>query len=310
MSTHPEHPGPGARDTVTDSERTAWLVPTAVLGGLGALLLLGGGGAVMAASLSIEQRQVDTTVTEPVDTVVVDGHAAVIEVVTADVPDPRVEAVYAGIGLEQAPEPRVEDGRLILDALPSGSWPGAGTEIDVRVTVPADDEPVDLRLSSDAGVLSAQGRFGDVDLGTEAGVVQFGGGARTLTLTSEVGTVVVTGAQVEESVDVHTEVGATDVRLTGEAPTRTSITTSSGAIEAVLPETDYWVPQLPAGDADPGELTAAAVCADAPEDRACLYVSSALGAADVSYAGDSSAPPPWPSTPATGPTAADLGREA
>lgn len=291
MSTNPEHPGPAARDTVTDTERTAWLVPTAVLGGIGALLLLGGGGAAMAASLSIERHQVDTTVTEPVDTVVVDGHAAVIEVVTADVPDVRVEAVYAGIGLDRAPEPRVADGRLTLDALPAGSWLGAGAEIDVRVTVPADDEPVDLRLSGDAGALTAEGEFGDVRLDTEAGVVQMGGSARSLWVASEVGHVVVDGARVREDVDVHTEVGATEVRLLGDAPRRVAITTGAGAIEASVPDARWWTPAVAGADErDPEDLSAATVCAEAPEDRPCLYVSSAVGATEVTFGGRSVTP--------------------
>ncbi len=289
MSTLPEHPAPArpaARDVVGETERTAWLVPTAVLGGLGALLLLAGGGAAMAASLSIEQRQVDTTVTEPVDTVVIDGHAAVLEVVTADVPDLRVEAVYAGLGLDRVPEPRVEDGRLTLDALPSRPWPGAGAEIDVRVTVPADDEPVDLRLSGDAGTISAQGDFGDVRLDTEAGVVQMGGSARSLWVASEVGHVVVDGARVREDLDVHTEVGATEVRLLGDAPRRVAITTGAGAIEASVPDAPWWSPVVAGADErDPEDLTAATVCAAAPEDRPCLFVSSAVGAAEVTSGG-------------------------
>lgn len=289
MSTFPEHPAPAhpaARDVVGETERTAWLVPTAVLGGLGALLLLGGSGAAMAASLSIEQRQVDTTVTEPVDTVVVDGHAAVIEVVTADVPDLRVEAVYAGLGLDRVPEPRVEDGRLTLDALPSSPWPGTGAEIDVRVTVPADDEPVDVRLSGDAGALSVQGDFGDVRLDAEAGVLQMGGSARNLWMASEVGHVVVDGARVREDLDVHTEVAATEVRLLGDAPRRVAITTGTGAIEASVPDAPWWTPAVAGADErDPEDLTAATVCAAAPEDRPCLFVFSAVGAAEVTSGG-------------------------
>ncbi|MFI7580146.1 hypothetical protein [Kocuria kalidii] len=288
MSTRTEHPGPTDQDVVGENERTAWLVPTAVLGGLGALLLLAGGGAAAAASLSIEQRQVDTTVTDPVDTVVVDGHAAVIEVVTADVPDLRVEAVYAGIGLDRAPEPRVEDGRLSLDALPSSSWPGAGTEIDVRVTVPADDEPVDLQLSGDAGALNVEGDFGDVRLDTEAGVIEVSGSARSLWAASEVGAVDLDGVRVVEDLDVHTEVGATEVRLLGDAPRRVAVTTGAGAIEATVQDAGWWTPVVAgAEDRDPADLTAATVCAAAPEDRPCLYVSSAVGAAEVTYGGRS-----------------------
>ena len=303
-----QHPRSDAQRPVSRGERTAWLLPTAVLGGLGALLLLGGAGAATALALSVEEQRVTATVTEPVDSIVVDGRSAVVEVVTAEAADLRVEAVYAGFRLGEAPQPQVQEGVLTVEAVAADDWiPGPDSGMRIRITVPADDEPVDLRLSSDAGVLSAQGRFGDVDLGTEAGVVQFGGGARTLSASSAVGTVVVSGAQIDEALDVHTEVGATDVRLTGEAPERTSITTSSGAIEAVLPETDYWVPQVPAGTADPGGP--AAVCADAPEDRPCLYVSAALGAADVSYVGNPAAPLRGPSTAATAPSGADLGRD-
>lgn len=310
MSTHPEHAVPGqpaapgsahdplqgppqrpAPDTVGQSERAAWLVPTAVLGGLGALLLLGGGGAAMAASLSIEERRVDTTVTAPVDTVAIDGRSAVIEVVTADVPDLRVEAVYAGIGLDRAPEPLVRDGRLTVAAPPSGSWFGTGGGMQVRVTVPADDDPVDLRLSGDAGTLSARGDFGDVRLDTEAGVVQMGGSARSLWAASEVGTVLVDGARVREDVDVHTEVGATEVRILGDAPRRVAITTGAGAIEASVPDAEWWTPAVAgAGERDPEELTVATVCATAPEDRPCLYVSSEVGAAEVTSGGRSLRP--------------------
>lgn len=302
---------PDAQHPLSRGERTAWLLPTAVLGGLGALLLVGGAGAATAVALSVEEQRVTATVTEPVDSIVVDGRSAVVEVVTADVADLRVEAVHAGFRLGDAPQPRVRDGELTVEAAAADDWlPGPDSGMRIRITVPADDEPVDLRLSSDAGMLSAQGRFGDVDLGTEAGVVQFGGGARTVSATSEIGTVVVSGAQVDEALDVHTEVGATDVRLTGEAPERTSITTSSGAIEAALPEAAYWVPQVPAGTADPGAPASAGMCADAPADRPCLYVSADLGAADVSYVGAPSAPLRGPSAPATAPTADDLGRDA
>lgn len=289
MSTHPEHRGTTDQDVVGENERTAWLVPTAVLGGIGALLLLAGGGAATAASLSIEERRVDTTVTEPVESVVVDGRSAVVEVVTADVPDLRVEAVYAGIRLERAPEPRVEDGRLTLDALPSSSWPGAGGGMHVRVTVPAGDEPVDLRLSGDAGALSAEGDFGDVRLDTEAGVIEVSGSARSLWAASEVGAVDLDGVRVVEDLDVHTEVGATEVRLLGDAPRRVAVTTGAGAIEATVQDAGWWVPVVAgAEDRDPADLTAATVCAAAPEDRPCLYVSSAVGAAEVTYGGRSS----------------------
>ncbi|WP_424348055.1 hypothetical protein [Kocuria sp. CH-021] len=304
MSTHPEHPAsrdvtsPGAvpgdvavQDVVSENERTAWLVPTAVLGGLGALLLLGAGGATAAASLSVQEHRVDTTVTESVDTVVVDGRSAVIEVVTADVPQLRVESVYAGFHLENAPEPRVEDGRLSIDSLPSGSWPGAGSGMHVRVTVPAEDEPVDLRLSGDAGALDVEGDFGDVRLDTEAGVIEMSGSARTLWAASEVGAVDLDGVRVREDLDVHTEVGATEVRLLGEAPRRVSVTTRAGAVEASLPESDWWVPVVPGADErEPQDLTAATVCAAAPGDRPCLYVSSAVGAAEITYGDRSSTP--------------------
>ncbi|HST72000.1 hypothetical protein [Kocuria sp.] len=274
-------PGP-SRDTVGAGERTAWLVPTAVLGGIGALLLLGGGGAAMAASLSVEQRTIDATVAEAVDTVVVDGHSAVVEVVTADVPDLRVEAVYAGIGLDRAPEPRVQDGRLTVDALPSGRWPGTGTGMQVTVTVPAGDEPVDLRLSSDAGTLRVDGDFGDVGVTTDAGVVQVSGSARSLSAVSQVGTVLAEDVRVREDLDVHTEFGATEVEVLGDAPRRSSVTTRTGAIEAALPEANYWRPTVAgADDRDPEELTTATVCAAAPAERPCLYVSSAVGAVEL-----------------------------
>lgn len=291
MSTHPEHPGPTDQDVVGANERTAWLVPTAVLGGLGALLLLAGGGAATAASLSIEERRVDTTVTEPVESVVVDGRSAVVEVVTADVPDLRVEAVHAGIRLDRAPEPRVENGRLTLDAIPSSSWPGAGGGTYVRVTVPAEDEPVDLRLSGDAGALSAEGDFGDVRLDTEAGVIEVSGSARSLWAASEVGAVDLDGVRVVEDLDVHTEVGATDVRLLGDAPRRVAVTTGAGAIDATVQDASWWTPVVAgAEDRYPEDLTAATVCAAAPEDRPCLYVSSAVGAAEITYGGRSSTP--------------------
>jgi hypothetical protein len=289
MSTHPEHPA--AQDVLGENERTAWLVPTAVLGGIGALLLLGAGGATAAASLSVQEHRVDTTVTESVDTVVVDGRSAVIEVVTADVPDLRVESVYAGFQLESAPDPRVEDGRLSIDALPSSSWPGAGSGMHVRITVPAGDEPVDLRLSGDAGALSVEGDFGDVRLDTEAGVIEVSGSARALWAASEFGAVELDGVRVREDLDVHTEVGATDVRLVGEAPRRVSVTTRAGAVEAAVPEADWWTPSVAGADErDPEDLTAATVCAAAPGDRPCLYVSSAVGAAEITYGGRSSTP--------------------
>ena len=75
------HPSP--RSVPGSGERAAWLVPPAVLGGLGALALLGGGGAVAAAALSVQEHRVATTVTEPVDTVVVDGRAAGVGVAPA-----------------------------------------------------------------------------------------------------------------------------------------------------------------------------------------------------------------------------------
>lgn len=294
MSTLPEHPAPAppaARDVVGETERTAWLVPTAVLGGLGALLLLGAGGATAAASLSVQEHRVDTTVTESVDTVVVDGRSAVIEVVTADVPDLRVESMYAGFQLESAPEPRVEDGRLSIDALPSGTWPGAGSGMHVRITVPAEDEPVDLRLSGDAGALNVEGDYGDVRLDTEAGVIEVSGSARTLWARSEVGAVELDGVRVREDLDVHTEVGSTEVRLLGEAPRRVSVTTRAGAIEAAVPDAAWWTPSVAGADErDPEDLTAATVCAAVPGDRPCLYVSSAVGAAEITYGGRSSAP--------------------
>ena len=287
----PTGPGRAPQDAPSPGERAAWLVPTAVLGGLGALLLLGGGGAAMAASLSVEEHRVDRTVTEPVDAVVVDGRSAVVEVVTADVPDLRVEAVYAGIGLDHAPEPRVEDGRLSLDAVPSTRWPGAGAGMHVQVTVPADDGPVDLRLSGDAGALRVDGDFGDVRLDTEAGVLEVSGSAENLWAVSEVGAVTLDGARVREDLDVHTEMGATEVRLLGDAPRRVSVTTGAGAIEATVPDADWWTPAVTgAGERDPESLTAATVCAGAPEDRPCLYVSSAVGAAELNH-GDRSVVP-------------------
>jgi hypothetical protein len=289
MSTHPEHPA--AQDVLSENERTAWLVPTAVLGGIGALLLLGAGGATAAASLSVQEHRVDTTVTESVDTVVVDGRSAVIEVVTADVPELRVESVYAGFQLESAPEPRVEDGRLSIDAVPSRSWPGAGSGMHVRITVPSGDEPVDLRLSGDAGALSVEGDFGDVRLDTEAGVIEVSGSARALWAASDFGAVDLDGVRVREDLDVHTEVGATDVRLLGEAPQRVSVTTRAGAVEASVPDGDWWTPSVTGADErDPEDLTAATVCAAAPDDRPCLYVSSAVGAAEITYGGRSSTP--------------------
>ncbi|WP_298585537.1 hypothetical protein [uncultured Kocuria sp.] len=297
MSTHPEHPAAhdssndSSQDAVSENERTAWLVPTAVLGGIGALLLLGAGGAAAAASLSVQEHRVDTTVTESVDTVVVDGRSAVIEVVTADVPDLQVESVYAGFRLESAPEPRVEDGRLSIDALPSAPWPGAGSGMHVRITVPAEDEPVDLRLSGDAGALSVEGDFGDVRLDTEAGVIEVSGSARTLWAASEVGAVDLDGVRVREELDAHTEVGATELRLLGEAPRRVSVTTRAGAIEAAVQDADWWTPVVAGADErEPEALTAATVCAAAPADRPCLYVSSAVGAAEITYGGRSSTP--------------------
>lgn len=276
MTTHPS-----PRSVPGSGERAAWLVPTAVLGGLGALALLGGGGAVAAAALSVQEHRVATTVTEPVDTVVVNGRSAVVEVATADVPDLRVESVYAGIRLESAPEPRVADGRLSIDALPGSSWPGAGGGMHVRVTVPSGDDPVDLRLSSDAGVLSLEGDFGDVRLETDAGVVEASGSARSLWAASDVGSVELDGLRVREDLDVHTEVGSTEVRLVGEAPRRTSLTAGAGSVEATVPEADWWTPAVPGAERGGTARPAAAVCAAAPADRPCLHASSATGAVEI-----------------------------
>ena len=67
MSTHPEHPAAhdSSHDVVSDNERTAWLVPTAVLGGIGSLpgamlggLLIGLIETMWSAYFSVEYKDV------------------------------------------------------------------------------------------------------------------------------------------------------------------------------------------------------------------------------------------------------------
>lgn len=121
-----------------------------------------------------------------------------------------------------------------------GSWFDDGDRL--TLLLPESLEGIDADLTLNAGALSADGAFGEVDADVSAGRMDLTGTANGLDFTLSAG-----GANVElADVDVASfdiSAGRADAELTGTAPSDVTVDVSAGNLQLTLPDEAYDVRQ-------------------------------------------------------------------
>ncbi|MCK6066422.1 MULTISPECIES: hypothetical protein [Microbacterium] len=150
------------------------------------------------------------------------------------------------------------DGQTLLVHSPRvmwGSWFGNGNGRAI-LTLPAELEGSDARLSVGAGSLTADGAFGELDLGMGAGEMTVTGSADMLVADVSAGRADIDIDGVREA-DLQVSAGDLFARLGGSAPSEVRATVSAGSLQLTLPDDVYDVrSDVSAGGFDNGLRTA------------------------------------------------------
>lgn len=121
-----------------------------------------------------------------------------------------------------------------------GDWFNEGDRL--TLLLPESLEGIDADLSLNAGALSADGVFGEVDADVNAGRMDLTGTSSSLDLTLNAGAASVAMADVDEaSFDISA--GRADAELTGAAPSEVTVDVSAGNLRLTLPDEPYDVRQ-------------------------------------------------------------------
>lgn len=188
------------------------------------------GGRVETAALTAD--------VDGVTSIAVDGSAADIEVAFADVAEAEL-TVTGSRGAEDWAMTR-SGGELVIES-DRWWWPDwrlwdGGTR--AVLLLPRDLEGLDASLEADAGSLTAEGRFGDLNLSLGAGTLTASGSADTVELDVDAGTANIDLADVSTAV-IDLSAGRVVGGLTGQAPTSLDLQVDAGSADLELPDDTY-----------------------------------------------------------------------
>lgn len=225
-------------------QRRGWNTGTGIIGGVGALSLLLIGAGTATAGVMTQERSDTWTASQETERIVVDTDNANVRIRTSPTAE-NVEVTWQEVGwnLGDNRVPEESDGVVRVDSGgPSVGW-NSGIN-NIQVTVPENNANTSLELTADRGFVHVSGAFKDVTAASTFGSVSADAvKAESFDARTANGQVMLDGLEVSERLDAHTRNGFTSVRVTGEAPKRTSVTSESGAYELKMPTADYWYPQ-------------------------------------------------------------------
>lgn len=235
----PSYPGGSSPDGPRSSARVIAILAIA----FGALLIVGAvfSGVFSAVRAASQQTEILTLTTDATGIRSLDIDVAAAEFTIAYGGDTVSLDVNGG-----AADWRLDrDGDVLTVTTERGWWGGwrLFDEGDVAVlTLPQSFEHIELDadLSLSAGVLRAEGRYGELDLDLSAGAMDLSGSARTLHADVSAGRLVFDLDGVDEA-DLRLSAGAITGDLTGAAPQEVTVDVSAGRLDLTLPDEAYAV---------------------------------------------------------------------
>lgn len=131
-----------------------------------------------------------------------------------------------------------------------GVWGRPAADERVVLTLPEDLAGLDADLTLNAGELTTDGEFGELDVDMGAGSLDVRGTAETFSLDMSAGAADFSLADVREA-EIQVAAGRLTGEFTGSAPDSVSIDVSAGSFELTLPDVAYDVTQeVAAGSID------------------------------------------------------------
>jgi hypothetical protein len=226
-------------------------IVTAVVGGF---CLLGAGlgvGLSTAAGLGVSD-EVQTQAVGGLASLSVDSSASEFRVVFDDVEEAVLETTSSsgrwslsreGDGLAVSRSGVLFGwfgGGLFGDGLFGEDWSDREERVVLRLPERLQRAGLDLDVDVSAGSFSAEGDFGEVDLGLGAGALMVGGSAESLDVDLSAGYADLAFADVAEA-DFAVSAGWLEAVLSGETPREVGVDVSAGTADITLPRDVYAV---------------------------------------------------------------------
>lgn len=208
------------------------------------------------ASVSTETRTLDVAGVRELD---VDADTTALRVLFSDVEEATL-TVTSGTGVDSWTFER--DANELTVAAPDRQWGSIwplGGELSAILTLPRSlqGDALDASLSLDAGELSIDGRFGELEVEMGAGGLNIDGSAQSVSVQLDFGNADIRLADTR-SAQFEVSAGALSAVLTGTAPDVVGIDVSAGSAEVTLPDGTYDVrSDASAGEIENGLSTAA-----------------------------------------------------
>lgn len=248
-------PLPAAGPDAPQPQRAAARVITILtaLLGVGVLVAVAWGGIRSTAASATASSEARSLATDGVTELSVDVSAASFDVRFDDVRKATLEVRDSGGGAWTF----TRDGNALRVETPRAffvSWFGVGNGRGV-LTLPAELEGTDAEFDLGAGSLTAEGAFGELDLGMGAGEMKISGSAESLSAEVAAGRADIEVDGVRDA-DLQLSAGDMVARLGGDAPSEVRVSVSAGSLALTLPDEDYDVrSDVAAGDLDNGLRT-------------------------------------------------------
>jgi ferric-dicitrate binding protein FerR (iron transport regulator) len=220
---------------------------------LGTAVVLGTIVSSVFATLSLSTRHSETRTVgvAGVTDLAVDAAAADLMIVFDDVDEASLRVIdTANVGWTF--DVAGDTLRVASPSRPFGWFFGGNGR--ATLTLPSSLAGTDATLVLGAGRLTADGEFGELDVELAAGNLTISGAARSVDVSVSAGSADLTLDDVEEA-DFSLSAGDTTARLTGTAPTETTVDVSAGGLDLTVPDVTYAVrTNVDAGRLDTGSL--------------------------------------------------------
>ena len=224
---------------------------TVVLAAFGGVVLLGGGTAAAVAGVHAITPTTDVTATDVSGVQSLDARVDGAEL-RVEFHDGDEAALRADSGSTDGWTLRTDDGELQVRS-PQRGWFGWFTpdifgdnwfdEGDsVTLLLPESLAGLDADLTLNAGALTADGEFGELDADLSAGRMDLTGSASSLEFTLNAGAATVALDGVDTA-SFEVAAGRADAELTGTTPREVLVDVSAGQLKLALPEGAYDVRQ-------------------------------------------------------------------
>lgn len=234
---------PASAPTPTPPRRTSATVVAVIAIALGAVLVVGAVTTALFAALRSGAVRTETFSADAAGLTGfdVDVSGADLEIVYGDTDE--VQLTVEGTPADWRLDRDGDELSIRTDRGWFGRW-GFGSEDGDQaiLTLPVSLERrgLDAALSLAAGSISAEGSFGELELDLSAGAIDVAGTARDLDVDVSAGRATLDLTDVD-SADLRVSAGALEGRLTGSAPTETTVDVAAGRVDLGLPDAPYRV---------------------------------------------------------------------